>query len=144
MFTFVGTHPILPSVPGAPRFPGHSRMSSLAFLSKRTYLPSTSSQSAAMPFVLPLPEPWKSRGWKAKIAEKERLEPPHVTLYCRSWRWRVGLRDGRVMDPEPDPAEVPRDLLTVVRESLPLLVAAWDAKYPNNPVCSKEEEPDDE
>jgi hypothetical protein len=118
-------------------------MSSLAFHHKGTYLPSTSSQFAAMPFVLPLPEPWKSRGWKAKIAEKERVEPPHVTLYCRAWRWRLGLRDGCFMDPEPDPAEVPRDLLTVVREHFPTLVAAWDAKYPHNPVCSREE-PDDE
>ena len=90
-----------------------------------------------MPFVLVLSEPWKSRGWKVKIAEKERVEPPHVTILFRAWRWRLGLRDGRFFDPDPDPAEVPRDLVAEVLEHFPLLIQTWDLKYPHNPVCSE-------
>ncbi|HEX8695459.1 MAG TPA: hypothetical protein VF746_23805 [Longimicrobium sp.] len=93
-----------------------------------------------MPYSLPLPEPWKSRGWKLKIAEKERLEPPHATLYFRTCRWRVCLRGGRFLDPEPDPAYVPRDLVAAVHRELPVLRAAWDGMYPRNPVWSKPKE----
>ena len=93
-----------------------------------------------MPFVLPLSEPWKSRGWKVKIAEKERVEPPHATIYHRTCRWRLGLRSGEFLDEEPDPADVPRDLVTVVREQVPVLAEAWDRMYPHNPVCSRDRE----
>lgn len=93
-----------------------------------------------MPFILQASEPWKSRGWKVKIADRERLEPPHVTLYHRARRWRLGLRDGRFLDTDPDPAEVPRDLVTVVREHFRVLGKAWDAMYPHNPVSSTPEE----
>ncbi|HEU4454989.1 MAG TPA: hypothetical protein VFR81_18135 [Longimicrobium sp.] len=91
-----------------------------------------------MPFTLPLPEPWRSRRWKVKIAEKERMEPPHVTIYHRSQRWRLALRGGEFLDPDPDPAEVPRDLVSVVREQFPILRVEWDQMYPHNPVSSKE------
>lgn len=91
-----------------------------------------------MPFNLQLPEPWRSRGWKVKIAERERVEPPHVTFYHRTRRWRLGLRDGEFLDHEPDPAEVPRDLVSLVRKQLPVLCSAWDTMYPHNPVSSNE------
>lgn len=98
-----------------------------------------------MPFNLLLPEPWRSRGWKVKIAEKERVEPPHVTIIHRSCRWRLGLRDGRFHDEDPDPAEVPRDLVTLVKDELGVLRARWDEMYPHNPVSSrKKEECEDE
>jgi hypothetical protein len=91
-----------------------------------------------MPFALELPEPWRSRGWKAKIAERERVEPPHVTISHRTRRWRLGLRDGEFLDTEPDPADVPRDLVTTVRAKFPALRSAWDRMYPHNPVSSDE------
>ena len=34
-----------------------------------------------MPFNLELPEALKQAGWKVKIHDSERLEPPHVTVY---------------------------------------------------------------
>lgn len=92
-----------------------------------------------MPFNLPMPEPWRSRGWKVKIAEKERVEPPHATIIHRSCRWRLGLRDGAFLDEDPDPAEVPRDLVTLVKDELEVLGEAWDEMYPHNPVSSRKE-----
>src|SRR4051812_21358390 len=82
-----------------------------------------------MPHELDLPKRLKARGWKVKIREKERLEPPHLTILCgkKEWRgggggkvkirkrerwkpphltilcgkkeWRVGLRDGSFLAP---------------------------------------------
>src|SRR5205809_818363 len=46
-----------------------------------------------MPHELNLPKRLKAKGWKVKIREKERLEPPHVTILCGKREWRVGLRD---------------------------------------------------
>ncbi|WP_406694687.1 hypothetical protein V5E97_26885 [Singulisphaera sp. Ch08] len=34
-----------------------------------------------------------ARGWKVKIQEKERLEPPHVTVWHGERMWRIGLRN---------------------------------------------------
>lgn len=87
-----------------------------------------------MPFSLELPEPWRSRGWKVKIAERERVEPPHATILHRTRRWRLGLRDGEFLDSEPDPADVPRDLVTTVRARFSTIRSAWDEMYPHNPV----------
>ena len=66
------------------------------------------------------------------------MEPPHVTIYHRSRRWRLALRGGEVLAPDPDPAEVPRDLVSVVREQFPILRVECDQMYPRNPVSSKE------
>ncbi|SRR6266571_1093730 len=56
-----------------------------------------------MPFALKLPEPWASRGWKAKIRDRERLEPPHVTILHKTSAWRFELRSEKFLDREPDP-----------------------------------------
>jgi hypothetical protein len=50
-----------------------------------------------MPYELPLPKRLKNQGWKVKIREKERLEPPHVTLMCRLKEWRITLRSGEFL-----------------------------------------------
>src|ERR1700688_3912960 len=52
-----------------------------------------------MPHELRLPKRLKARGWKVKIREKERLEPPHVTIMCGKKEWRVGLRDKNFLVP---------------------------------------------
>ena len=93
--------------------------------------------SPSVAFSLPLPPKWSAQRWKAKIRDQERSEPPHVTIIraTRSWRW--GLRDQRFLDREPNPAEVPDEIVEHLRQNLAQLVAAWDERYPENPVSSE-------
>jgi hypothetical protein len=91
-----------------------------------------------MPFVLTLSEPWASRGWRAKIRDRERLEPPHVTILYRTRAWRLDLRSARLLDKEPAPGDVPRGLLDEIRKHLALLRREWDRMFPENPVAPKE------
>ena len=95
-----------------------------------------------MPFTLNLPEPWATRGWKVKIRDRERLEPPHVTILRRTRAWRFDLRSERFLDKEPDPNEVPKDVVSEVRSNLTLLRQEWDRMFPENRVSSQD--PDDE
>jgi hypothetical protein len=97
-----------------------------------------------MPFDLPLPRKLKAEGWKVKIREKERVEPPHVTIIHKADEWRLGLRDkqllvppgGRIKDIDPM-------VIQVIEEHWEALIAAWDAKYPENPVSGAEDEEDE-
>ncbi len=91
-----------------------------------------------MPFTLTLREPWASRGWKVKIRDRERLEPPHVTILHRTRAWRFDLRSERFLDKEPDPRVVPEEVVDEVRANLAPLRAAWDRMFPENPVFSQE------
>jgi hypothetical protein len=92
-----------------------------------------------MPYELPLPKKLKAEGWKVKIREKERVEPPHVTVMCKADEWRIGLRDKRLLVPpggrfkDIDPA-----VMQIIEEYWERLKEAWDAKYPENPVSSAE------
>ena len=95
-----------------------------------------------MPFTLNLPEPWATRGWKVKIRDRERLEPPHVTILRRTRGWRFDLRSERFLDKEPDPNEVPKGVVDEVRLNLTLLRREWDRMFPENRVFSQD--PDDE
>ena len=90
-----------------------------------------------MPFTLNVPEPWASRGWKAKIRDRERLEPPHVTILYKTRAWRFDLRSEKFLDREPDPAEVPGEMAAAVRANLTLLRQEWDKLFPENPVSSE-------
>ena len=96
----------------------------------------------SVPFTLNLPEPWVSRGWKAKIRDRERLEPPHVTILHRTRAWRLDLRSEKFLDKEPDPKEVPKEVVGEVRSNLTRLRQEWDSMFPENRVFSQE--PDDE
>ena len=93
-----------------------------------------------MPFVMALPKGWKEAGWSVRIAEKERLEPPHATIRRRDVAWRLGLRDGEFLDERPPPDEIPGELLAWVKGQFPTLIAEWDLKYPKNRVQSQEGE----
>jgi hypothetical protein len=95
-----------------------------------------------VPFDLPLPEPWASQRWKAKIRDGERLEPPHVTIIQRTKAWRFNLRTGEFMDGEPPPGLVPEEVVAHVRAQIEALRRAWDERYPENPV-RPQEEPDE-
>ena len=93
-----------------------------------------------MPVAFPLPPPHDKRGWKAKIRDRERVEPPHVTVLFKTGAWRLGLRGRDYLDARPDPADVPA-AVTDHLLSEPVfrqLVAAWDRLYPQNPVASSD------
>ena len=98
-----------------------------------------------MPFDLPLPEPLRKARWKVKIREKESREPPHVTILQRTNAWRINLWSGEFMDQNPDPADVPREILAYLKipSIWQLLCDEWDRKYPQNPV-HEDNSPEDE
>lgn len=53
-----------------------------------------------MAYGLDLPKKLKARGWKVKIRDRERLEPPHVTVFHRNEDpWRIDLRSGGFLVP---------------------------------------------
>ena len=79
-----------------------------------------------MPFALNLPEPWANRGWQAKIRDRERLEPPHVTVLYKTSAWRFDLRTEAFLDKEPSPKDVPEEVIGAVRFNLTLLRQEWD------------------
>ena len=88
-----------------------------------------------MPYSVTLPRQFATAGWKAKIRENERLEPPHVTIMRKTDEWRLGLRDGEFMVP---PGGSWNDIPVKVREAVEShwdeLIEAWDVRYPSNPV----------
>jgi hypothetical protein len=98
-----------------------------------------------MPFDVPLPRKFKAAGWKVKIREKERVEPPHVTIVHKTDEWRLGLRDKQLLVPpggrikDIDPA-----VMQIIEEHWEALREAWDDKYPENPVSRVEEEGDED
>ncbi len=89
-----------------------------------------------MPFKLNLPEVWEKCGWKAKIHDCERLEPPHVTIMFKTRAWRFDLRTESFLDKVPHHREVPEDVLAAIRANLAILRQSWDQMFPDNPVSS--------
>lgn len=96
-----------------------------------------------MAYDLPLPPELKQRIWKAKIRDRERVEPPHATVIRGVKVWRLDLRTGEWMDLTPDPSEVPRELRDFIWSQRGQLRSNWDEIYPENPVSSTEEASDD-
>jgi len=98
-----------------------------------------------MPFDLPLPEPWASRGWKAKIFDKEDVGEPHVTVLFRGLKWRIGLRDGKCLDLKPEERLIEPAVAQHVRDNLAVLVTGWDRLHPEKLVYTPPEpEPEPE
>jgi hypothetical protein len=95
-----------------------------------------------MAFDLALTDSLKRQSWKVKIADKERVEPPHATIIHRTTRWRYGLRERAFLEDEPDPQGVPNELIKFIKqeETHKLLVAAWNRMYPNNPVAGGDDD----
>ena len=88
-----------------------------------------------MPYDLELPKRWKKAGWKVKIQENETFEDPHVTIMRGLLRFRLGLRDGRFLEPPGGSWDaVPDDVKAAILAHWAELRAAWDAKYPLNPI----------
>jgi hypothetical protein len=94
-----------------------------------------------MPFELELPKKLKKPGWKVKIRDKERVEPPHVTVMHKADEWRLGLRDRQLLVPPGGKIkEIDPGVMQIIDEHWEQLQEAWDEKYPENPISSAEDE----
>lgn len=91
-----------------------------------------------MAFTLPLARS-VPRAWKVKIRDRERLEPPHVTVINGTRAWRFDLRSRGWMDAEPDPGDVPDEVHQAILDNFGTLTGKWDQMYPTNPVDPKED-----
>ena len=78
-----------------------------------------------------------------EIRDWERNEPPHVTIIRKQQAWRFGIRTPGFLDKEPDPKDVPDEVVAEVERNLDLLRREWDARYPENPVDSTEVDDDE-
>lgn len=89
-----------------------------------------------MAFNFPLSSSLKKARWKVKIRDRERCEPPHVTIIKGTDAWRIDLRTREFMDDSPDPALVPKELLNLIFEEKALrqICEQWDKMYPNDKV----------
>ena len=98
-----------------------------------------------MAFSLELPDPLGSEGWKVKIRDKERLEPPHVTILHKRRIWRLGLRSHEFLVP---PGGKWKEIDARVRDVIEAaanwrrLCDEWDLAYPTNPVVLAEDDGD--
>lgn len=93
-----------------------------------------------MAFSLELPDLWRKQGWKVKIRDDERMEPPHATVIHKTRAWRLDLREGTFLDREPPPRDLPAELLAVMWSARGTLCRTWDEMYPENPVFSREDD----
>ncbi len=92
-----------------------------------------------MAFSLKLPSPLGKQGWKIKIRDRERLEPPHVTIFHLRREWRLGLRDGKFLDPPGGHwGEIDPCVREVIDKNWSQLQQEWDRKYPENRVQSED------
>lgn len=87
-----------------------------------------------MPYVLLLVKALSQVGWKVKVYDFERLEPPHVTIYRRGRTWRVGLRDGEFLDRGDRWNQIDDGVRAAIEANWQTLVLEWDAMHPDNPV----------
>ncbi len=97
---------------------------------------------SAMAFELPLPDDLAGAGWKVKIYDRERLEPPHVTIVRGTLSWRFDLRAMSFMDKQPPPRKVDRRIVQVLEDNRDQLCSEWDSMYPSNPVQAPEGDDD--
>lgn len=73
--------------------------------------------------------------WKVKVLDREvPREEPHVTIIFKKWMWRYGIRTSEFLDEVPSPRDVPTAVLDAIANDHTNIVAAWNLRYPNNPV----------
>lgn len=92
-------------------------------------------------FNMRLPDALRKARWKVKIRDKETREPPHVTIIRGTRAWRIDLRTRQFMDTQPDPSDVPNEIVELImqEEIWQCLCDAWDRMYPNNLVSVDDE-----
>ena len=70
-----------------------------------------------------------------KIREKERNEPPHVTIMRGTQNWRLRLRDGEFhVPPGGSWKDIDDDVRKTIEDNWDTLRNEWDAKYRENPI----------
>lgn len=96
-----------------------------------------------MAYELPLDEGIRKAGWKVKIRDKERLEPPHVTILLKTEAWRLCLRTGQFLDEGDSWRQIASEVRRVIEANWQVICQAWNQLYPGNPVQSVNDEQDD-
>jgi hypothetical protein len=92
-------------------------------------------------FSLELPGVLDRERWKVKIRDKERLEPPHVTIFHKRRQWRLGLRGGAFLIPPGGSwNDIDERVRAVIEVHWQLLCDQWDRIYPSNRVSHAEED----
>jgi hypothetical protein len=97
-----------------------------------------------MPYVLHLSQGLRQAGWKVKIHDFERLEPPHVTIYCKKRKWRLSLRDGTFLDRGDKWSQINENVRAAIEAAWNTLRHEWDAIHPDNPVSGEENDDEDQ
>lgn len=89
-----------------------------------------------MPCVLQLIQTLKQAGWKVKIHDSERLEPPHVTIYKKMRKWRLSLRDGTFLDKGDKWSQIDESVKDAILDegNWLLLRREWNRLHDDNPV----------
>jgi hypothetical protein len=96
-----------------------------------------------VPYRLNLSRKLRDRGWKVKIQDKERLEPPDVTIWHLEDVWRIYLRTGSfLVPPGGNWNDIDAEVREIIENDWEALCDAWDEKYPENPISSLNEEDD--
>jgi len=96
-----------------------------------------------MAYALPLDEGIRKAGWKVKIRDKERLEPPHVTILFKTTAWRLCLRTKEFLDEGGSWKQIDSEVRRAIEAQWKVLCEAWDTLCPRNPVQSVSDEQDD-
>lgn len=95
-----------------------------------------------MPYVLLLLQALKQAGWKVKIHDSERLEPPHVTIYQKMRKWRLSLRDGKFLDKGDKWSQIDDAVKNTIqdKDNWKLLKTEWNKIHDDNPVEIEEDD----
>jgi hypothetical protein len=97
-----------------------------------------------MPYNLLLPDTLRQAGWKVKIHNLERLEPPHITIYRKMRKWRLSLRTEAFLDKGDKWSQIDEMVKKAIEESWESLQAEWDRMHPGNPVRGDEDDDDND
>jgi hypothetical protein len=97
-----------------------------------------------MPYSLPLSQPLRQAGWKVKIHDLERLEPPHATIYCKMRKWRLSLRTGTFLDLGDKWSQIEDGVREAIEGAWTTLQREWDRIHPDNPVQGQEDDDNDQ
>src|SRR5437016_581962 len=87
-----------------------------------------------MPYSLPLLHTLRQAGWKVKIHDLERLEPPHVTIYFKMQKWRLSLRSASFLDRGDKWSQIDDGVREAIDAVWATFRAEWDRIHPDNPV----------
>ena len=100
--------------------------------------------SVLVPYSLPLSKSHRQAGWKAKIHDLERLEPPHVTIYFRMRKWRLSLRTATFLDRGDKWSQIEKGVREAIEGAWTTLQTEWDRIHPDNPVQGQEDDNNDQ